>query len=79
MKSFNFALALYDANWPILHLFSFISAWIASVRATYRLRIAPNFGGKIALWLAHALNGRRVAGASCAGELGKPAVTALAG
>ncbi|GLS86677.1 hypothetical protein GCM10010873_16510 [Cypionkella aquatica] len=77
MKFFIFDFSPIDRM--IIRLFSFLSSWIASMRAAYRLRIAPNVGYLRARWLAHALNGRRVGGVACDGELGAPAVASLVG
>lgn len=63
----------------ITRLFSFMSCWIASMRAAYRLHIAPNISFFRTRWLAHALNGRCVGGVVCNGELGSPAVRSLVG
>lgn len=63
----------------LFRLFEFLSSWIVSMRAAYRLRVAPNFGYSRARWLAHAMNGRRVGDVACDGELGFPAVCSLVG
>ena len=77
MKFFIFEF--HDFEGMIIRLFSFLASWIASMRMAFRLRIAPNIGYFRAQWLAHALNGRRVGGVACNGELGAPAVASLAG
>lgn len=63
----------------LFRLFEFLSSWIVSMRAAYRLRVSPDFGSSRVQWLAHALNGRRVGGVACHGDLVGPACRALVG
>lgn len=63
----------------ILRLSIGLDCWIKSLRAAYRLHVAPLTDHLPTRWLARALNGRRVSGACCNGELGTPAVRSLVG